>query len=119
MPLNYDPDIPDDVIVAPTRLRRVAKLLRNMASGVITEIEGEEKINQYKQLLFTAAKGVDEAAALFPDDVVPVPVPQPEIKTVYPWWVWLLLGGASIVVPFFIWIAYMRYIMGERIGFIT
>lgn len=108
---NYDPEIPDDPISEVGRLRRISKLLRLEASGDVN-LDDPEKIKQYKQLLFSAAKQVDEAAKILPENNYP-------IYESTPWWVWGILGAFTTLVIFLTWVAYMRFVNGTRIGFIN
>lgn len=109
MPHNYNPDLPDFPIERKG-LRRIAKALRDIASGPLPEIEDEEKKKQYKHLLFSSSRNLDEAAKILPRDSA--------ISFSYPWWIWLMFGMMAITSFFFVYVAWMRFVLGYRIGFL-
>jgi hypothetical protein len=108
-----DPDTPPDPSRRPSFLRSTSRMLREFASGVVSKTADKEKIKRYKELLFSAAKQLDEADKLIPEEELISPT------WVTPWWVWLLVGGMTTMLLFSTWVAYMRFIEGIRIGFIT
>ena len=108
-----DPNQPSDPSQRPSFLRRTSKAFRELASGVVSKTAPPEKVKRYKELLFSAARQLDEADRLIPEEQLIIPNGNP------PWWAYALLGAISVVIPFLVWIAYMRFIAGVRIGFIT
>jgi hypothetical protein len=94
-------------------LRTHARSIREHASGRIYTKADKQAVARYKQLVFDAARKLDEAAKVLPEEQFPV------VNQSVDLWVYLLAGGMFTVVCFLAYVAFMRFVMGTSIGFIN